>query len=504
MSEALLEDRDVDLLREALSDYTVQGVYQVLGDAGQAARQRGDLLGVGRSLAGTDPHTTLIRLFVLGEAVSEDAARQALTPLPLDNAVAAGIVEASAGEVRAVISIRPYNDYGGDTLHGRPWWVISDFGIEARPGVVRTDHVLGVNGSGQLLAGATPRGHVERALDVGTGAGLQALHLGTHAASVVATDVNERALRLAATTAALSGQAWDMRRGSLFDPVADEQFDLIVANPPYIVSPGIQEHSYRDSGMAGDSMCEALVRGMPSRLAPGGVAQLLANWIVTAEGAWPDRVANWLIGAGCDAWVWHWNVTEPAEYVNLWLNDAGGTPGTESWTHEYTRWRDWFEANGVVGVASGLITMWRTDEDADPVLVMDEVPQAFEQPIGAEIVAWRKRHRWLASLDNAQLLDSVLVAAPNVVLDRVDQVGQNGWEALNRQLRQVRGMRWAASIDESIASLVAGCAGTSHLATPVALLADSFGRPFSEMAEAVVPVVRHLVGRGFLLPREDG
>jgi methylase of polypeptide subunit release factors len=501
--DALLDEADMDLLRKALSAYTVQGVQDLLGEAGQAALQRGDVLGMGRTLTGADPLLTLIRLFLLGESVDEQTARQAFAPLPLESASAADIVEVSAGEVRALLTIRPYGELGGDTVHGLPWWVVSDFGTDARPGVVRMDHVLGVNGSGQLLAGTTPRDRVGRALDIGTGAGMQALHLSTHAGSVVATDVNERALRFAATTAALSGQHWDLRRGSLFDPVADDQFDLIVANPPYIVSPGNQAHSYRDSGMTGDAVCEALVRGMPSRLAPDGAGQLLANWIVTADESWSDRVGGWLAGADCDAWVWQWGITEPAEYVNLWLADAGGTPGTDAWVREYTQWRDWFETIGAIGVASGLITLWRTDAGTEPVVEMEEVPQAFEQPIAAEIASWRQRQRWLASRSDLQLLDSVLTVAPYVVLDRMDQVGEEGWEALNRRLRQVRGMRWEAGIDESIATLIGSCVGTSHLATPVALLADSLGRPFSEMAEAVLPLVRHFVGRGFLLPRDE-
>ncbi len=76
-------------------------------------------------------------------------------------------------------------------------------------------------------------------------------------AEVVATDISARALRLAATTAELSGYRWDLRAGSLLEPVADEAFDLIVANPPFVVSPGLdREHGgydYRDSGLAGDA-----------------------------------------------------------------------------------------------------------------------------------------------------------------------------------------------------------------------------------------------------------
>ena len=45
---------------------------------------------------------------------------------------------------------------------------------------------------------------VGSALDLGTGCGVQALHLAAHARSVVATDVNERALWMTRLNAALN------------------------------------------------------------------------------------------------------------------------------------------------------------------------------------------------------------------------------------------------------------------------------------------------------------
>jgi methylase of polypeptide subunit release factors len=98
--------------------------------------------------------------------------------------------------------------------------------------------VLGVGAAASTLAQSVVRTPVERALDVGTGCGIQALHLSRHSRSITATDLSQRALRMAATTAAVNGLTWDLRAGSLLEPVAAEQFDLIVSNPPFIVGPG--------------------------------------------------------------------------------------------------------------------------------------------------------------------------------------------------------------------------------------------------------------------------
>jgi SAM-dependent methyltransferase len=364
------------------------------------------------------------------------------------------------------------------------------------------DHVLGVGAASLTLAQATPRTPVGRALDIGTGCGVQALHLAGHAEQVTATDVSPRALRMAATSAALSGQAWDLRRGSLLEPVAGERFDLVVANPPFVVSSGADGYDYRDSGLAGDGVSEALVRQLPAVLAPGGTAQLLANWVITGDQTWDERLHGWLVGSGCDAWVWQREVAEPGEYVSLWLRDAGERPGTPTWNLRYDAWLDWFDQAGVAAVGMGLVTMWRS-ESADPAVVCEDVPQAVEQPVGALLPGWIARRRWLQHRTDADLLASSLRAADDLVLDRSAVVTSTGWQDATAQLRQASGLRWSLEVDEAVAAVVAGCDGTRPLSGLVAVLSAALQRPAGELAPAVLPVVRDLVGRGFLLP-EDG
>src|SRR6266516_964738 len=80
----------------------------------------------------------------------------------------------------------------------------------------------------RLVASLTPRLRVERALDVGTGSGVQALLAARHARHVVATDVNARALAYTELNAALNGLTnIDCRQGGFLEPVAGERFDLV-------------------------------------------------------------------------------------------------------------------------------------------------------------------------------------------------------------------------------------------------------------------------------------
>ncbi len=490
----LLGTVSLALLRQALDDFTVDGVSDLLGPVGRAAHQRGDLTGVARALPRGERLATLARLFLLGETVSDHDARVALRPLDL--AAAHELVEVSGDSVRARVEVRPYaTDTDG------PWWVLSDFGSDVRPGPLAPDHVLGVGSASVTLAQATIRRGVARALDLGTGCGVQALHAGTHAGAVVATDISARALRYAATTAHLSGQAWQLRQGSLLDPVGDDRFGLVVANPPFVVSPGFDRRSggydYRDSGLAGDAASAALVSGIPAVLDTDGTASLLANWIIPADGDWAGRVAGWLEGAPCDAWVWQREIADPGQYVTLWLRDAGETPGTVRWRERYDRWLGWFESEGIAAVGMGLVSLWRNDGPS-PQVVCEDVPQAVEQPCGPHIDAWVARRRWLAAHDDAALLAARLRHGTGLARVQEDLVGDDGWTQLTVHLRQADGLRWEVAADDAMAGLVAACDGRLRLGVLVDVLAATAGAETAEVAAAVAPVVRDLVGRGLL------
>ena len=105
-------------------------------------------------------------------------------------------------------------------------------------GTAGRDFVPGVHRPSVTLAHLTVRRRVERALDVGTGNGVQAILAAAHAERVVATDINPRALAYAGLNASLNGcDNIEFRHGSFLDPVAGDRFDLVVSNPPYVISP---------------------------------------------------------------------------------------------------------------------------------------------------------------------------------------------------------------------------------------------------------------------------
>ena len=477
-------------LRAALENagYTYQGVADLLGPTAHAALSRNETTPGVRATQDGSALATLTRLWPLQASVPVSDAERALPGL-VDPLCVAGVLERSVGEVRARVDVRPYAD---DT---RDWWVVSDLtpGLDGAPNRVGSDHVLGVSSASSSLAQLTVREPVGRALDLGTGCGVQALHLAEHAAAVVATDVNDRALAMTRLNAALNQVTFDVRGGSLFEPVAGEAFDLVVTNPPFVISPGTGERLvYRDSGLPGDEVVRRVVTEGPRHLAPGGHCQVLANWVHRTGEPWQERVAGWLQGSGCDAWVVQREVADLAEYVELWLKDAG-LHGASDYTRRYDTWLSWFDEQGVEAVGFGWLNLRRVDRE--PVLHLEEWPFDIEQPLGGEVADRARRTDFLAG--SADLEAARLVTPSDVRQESFGRPGEPDPETI--VLRQQRGMRRARQVD----TVVAGLVGASDGDLTVGQILDALGTLLDRegLREQYADEVRSLVAEGFLVPR---
>ncbi|MFE0590173.1 methyltransferase [Micromonospora echinospora] len=486
--DMLLSPAGIDRLRTALTSagFTATGVADRLGPQATAAMGRNDYRAALRATEDRDPLGTLIRLFICEQTEPAGSVAAALAPLTVTEALDAGLVEPSGDGLRAGIDLEPYGD---------DWWMLADLPASARPGPLHAEHVLGVGGATQTLLGATVRRPVETALDLGTGSGVQALHLATHARRVTATDVSARALRFAATTAALNGQEWELLRGDLVAPVAGRRFDLVVSNPPFVVGPGTTTHVYRDSGRVGDAVGAELAAAAPGLLTDGGTMQYLANWVHVTGEDWGERVAGWFAGTGLDAWVVQREVADPMAYVNLWVTDVGETPDP----HRMAAWLDWFDAHKVEAVGFGIVNLRNGGHD-DPVVRVEDLRQRVEAPMGDHVAAWFDRQDWLRAQDTEGLLAHRFRAAEGLQLRQEATMGDEGWAVDRQVLAAPHGLRWSEEIDPLVLALVGGADGRLPLRDQLALLAAAHDVAPDELAEAAGPIVAHLVERGFVEP----
>ena len=159
------------------------------------------------------------------------------------------------------------------------------------------------------IAARRPLHAVRRAVDIGCGAGPGAVLLAqAHpGAEVWAADINPAALRLTGVNAALAGVAVHTAQSNLLGSV-DGEFDLVVANPPYLVDPG--ERAYRHGGgPLGAGLSLAILQAALDRLAPGGTL-LLYTGAAVVNGTDPFRDAAAARLAGTSA-AWSYEELDP-------------------------------------------------------------------------------------------------------------------------------------------------------------------------------------------------
>ncbi|MFF5783466.1 methyltransferase [Streptomyces sp. NPDC012693] len=489
-------------LREALlaADFTADGLLDLLGAPAYAALARSETVPALRATRGDSPLETLVRLFLLQETVAPDRAAAAL---PLDGALADGWVVRADDAVSATVDIRPY---GGPD--GEDWFIVSDLGcaVGGAGGIGKKDEgvVLGVGGASTTLAGITVRTPVSSALDLGTGSGIQALHAAQHATLVTATDLNPRALDFTRLTLALSGaREAELLAGSLFEPVDGDTYDLIVSNPPFVISPGARL-TYRDGGMGGDDLCRTLVQEAGERLNDGGYAQFLANWQHVEGEEWQERLRSW-VPRGCDAWIVQREVQDVTQYAELWLRDSGDHRGDpDAYRRAYEAWLDEFEARKTRAVGFGWITIRRNEAVAsgsvEPSIVVEEWPHPVEQPLGPTVLAHFERQDYLRARDDAALLADRFTLAPEVVQEQVGLPGAEDPEHV--VLRQNRGMRRATKVDHIGAGFAGVCDGTLSAGRILDAIGQLMGEDPVILRDRTPQAIRLLVEEGFLLPAE--
>jgi methylase of polypeptide subunit release factors len=424
-----------------------------------------------RRLPAEGRFATLVRLLVLNLPTATAEAEAALAPLALGRLEHAGILVVDEGTVRSAIKLVPH----GDLL------IASDPDREGDH-----DWVAGINPPSVTLAKLTVRRPAKRALDVGTGNGVQALLAARHSDAVVATDVNSRALEFAGFNARLNGvENLELRQGSFFEPVAGERFDLIVSNPPFVISPE-SAYAYRDSGLPGDQVSRDVVRAAAEHLEEGGFAHVLISWAHAAEQDWREPVASWVEGLGCDVWLLHFGSDDPVTHASGWLRPVAAA-APELYEGSLDRWLDYLRTSGVGAVAYGGVVLRkrageRTWLRADSVsLEREGAGLHVERVFDAQDLLERLP-------DDRALLDQRLALVADHELEQALAVSEGRLEVRHVVLSLTRGLAFEVGLDEHTLRLLPLLDGKRTLR-------EVLDEPY---ATAALPAVRRLLELGFL------
>ncbi|MBE4718846.1 methyltransferase [Pseudarthrobacter sp. AB1] len=534
-------------------DYTLDGVAGLLGDSAYRALNRDQIIpallatesalrndaaagGPANGENTTSALAAVVRLWLLAEPQTRETLDAALPGVRSDGLIELGLLEPVPGSdlpgavqsapdlLQAKADLRPYGwDSNEDGSGGAELWVASDLAAHQQDGVLRHDHVLGIGQASTTLVQTTVRRHVAKALDLGTGCGIQSFHLLHHAEHVTATDISERALAFTRFNLLLNAEALhvdpqhledrvSLRLGSLLQPVAGEEFELVVSNPPFVITPRtVGEHAsgqftYRDGGLPGDDIVASLVAALPGALAPGGTAQLLGNWEIPVGAEWHRRPKSW-IGPDADAWFIQREQVGPEQYAETWLQDASESRDRKHYRDAYAAYLADFASRNVAGIGFGMIWLRRppAESGAPAISRFEEITYPIEQPIGPHLGAAVERSGWLAA---NSLADAHLLVADDVTEERHQRPGAEHPGVI--LLRQGAGLRRTNLLSTELAGLVSACDGDLSVGQIIGALAALLGGSLAgedgfdgeAFRTRLLDDVANLVSDGFLVPAE--
>ncbi len=463
----------IDRLASALAEagYTRQGLERLLGaDAFHAGPADIPVL---ERRAGDGTLAALARLFFLDLAVPDDE-----LPLDLDALARSGFVSRSSGRVESEIRVVPYGDL-----------VLASDRRESSTDDP-DDLVQPVTRSATDCLDLTVREPVERALDVGTGSGIQALMARSHAAEVVATDVNEHALDLARISARLNGiDGIDFRAGSLFEPVAAETFGLIVCNAPFVISPEAA-YAYRDGPTSDDGICERIVREAPAHLAEGGVATIMVSWIEQDGVESGARAAAWAADSGCDVWVLANTMHRPLEYAALWNTRLYLDP--EAYGAALDAWAANFKALNATGITDGAVILRR--REGKNWTRIDRMGPGAPRPADAQLRRSFRGHDYLEGRADDAVLQGRFSPAERHRFTQSFEAGADGVTLHDSKLSLDEGLMLEANVDPSFVALFTRLAAGASLGDAAAEL--------NVPSDRAVAIVREMLQTGFLEPQK--
>jgi hypothetical protein len=468
--------------------YTDQRVLEVIGVKDYPSMKGTDVPLLLRRTEDRSPLNTLIRLFLIETRCDVEAVKRAVSPLKLKTLMEAGIVQMDGPFVTAAVKLMPYKNFH----------IAFDLPCMLQSGS-KKNYVMGIGSSTLTLANLTIRKQSQQTLDLGAGCGIHAFLAAGHSNRVIATDLNPRAVRFAEFNARLNNLSHVLcLEGDLFGPVKGKKFDLVVTNPPFVISPETQ-YIYRDGGMEGDQITRKIVSQVPEFLNEGGYCQILCNWAEIRGQDWRDRLHKWFDGTSCDAWVLRSESLDAETYALTWIRHTEKSE-TGQFPQQFEKWMAYYETQGIASMGAGLITMRRSAGRANWFRA-DDAPERMQGPCGDDIARGFELRDFLETVtDDSMILNLQFCISPEVRLERQSKPSSEGWLDESVRLRLAKGLSYSGNIDHYVANMLIKCDGQRKLGDLMNEMAQALQSEPDKIQSSFCSIVRHLVERGFLLP----
>ncbi|MEO0988495.1 MAG: carbamoyltransferase C-terminal domain-containing protein [Cyanobacteria bacterium J06639_14] len=265
--------------------YTLEAICQVLGIASLQAIEPTHLHYFDRYKLGAGDREDCIRLFLLRVALPESRLKELWGHQLFDLLVQLGVLIKRDNCWASRVDLFCVEDLYIATDHR--YMLLAEDKITENP-------VMYVGADSQGLVHTAPRYPAEHVLDLCCGSGVQGLVASRYAQQVTSVDLNPRAIRFARFNTQLN----DIRNiqfhlGSLYEPVAHQQFDTILANPPFVPSPK-RNLGFRDGGATGEEVLAAIIRDSAQHLKPQGHIFIVTDLVDVRS--YERKLAHWWSG----------------------------------------------------------------------------------------------------------------------------------------------------------------------------------------------------------------
>ncbi len=426
------------------------------------------------------PAAALTNLFVYGADVPEAALDAALGSSLLTALTDAGWLTDRADSLRSLFRVLPFE--GLWFLHDDP-----AAGAEAVMGPGPTTLQL-VRWTGEVTGCSV--------LDVGCGAGTLALVASRRGARrALGTDVNARAIDVAAFNARLNGVEAEFRVGSLFEPLKGERFDRVLAQPPYVtLPPNLPQVTYLHGGAHGDELAMKLLAGLDAAVAPRGQALMLFDSAVRQEPL-IERVRAALGTAALDVvLLTAKGMSADLQSIAYATVSAGGFG--EAYDACVTRYREHLAALKVSEFSHALFSGRRVDEARFAVGL--PVPSLAHPAAGAldDLFAALE----LAGSEDAALLLAAVRPAPGVTWLEERDAPDSALQPRFRVALPVGAIGADRELAEASYVLLAALCASATVRDAVATYAEACGASATDVQDQALSFVREGLATGLLTP----
>ncbi len=360
----------------------------------------------------------------------------------------------------------------------------------------QTEMVLWPNPTSKFLARFTVRRRSRATLDLGTGSGILSLGAARHSDVVVATDLNQRAVECARFNARLNGiENIEVFAGDCFEPVKGRQFDLILSNPPFFITPQ-GDYLFCENPMELDGLCRRLVKEAPAFLNEGGYLEMLCEWAQIKGQPWEERIAEWLQDTGCDAWVMKGLTQNPEEYAQQRIKETSEDTAQDA--ANYTGYMNYYRHRGVEAIHDGLIVMRR--RQGRNWVRIEEVPSTPKGEMGELILSTFAAHDLMQTMERDDDLRALRPRmAPNARLEQVCVQHEGQWRAESLILRLTSGFPFHMNVQPLVAEFLVTCDGTRTAGEAIQAFAAQANAPIDAVQKECLGIIRKLLERGFMV-----